>query len=87
MIKCWREDPHERPEFIELVKTIEEMLGVGLDYLDLSCLTSVTNQEYFMNPDSMPPNAKGKLNFSSNILKFSYWKIFESRSTATTSMG
>ena len=52
MIKCWREDPHERPEFIELVKIIEDMLGVGLDYLDLSCLTSVTNQEYFMNPDS-----------------------------------
>jgi hypothetical protein len=29
MMKCWREDPQERPQFAELVKTVEDLLGVG----------------------------------------------------------
>lgn len=49
MMKCWREDPQERPQFAELVKTVEDMLCVGMDYLDLGCLAGVSNREYFMN--------------------------------------
>ena len=49
MMKCWRADPQERPQFAELVKTIEDMLGVGMDYLDLGCLVGVSNREYFMS--------------------------------------
>ena len=49
MSKCWREEPQDRPQFAELVKTIEEMLGVELDYLDLDCLTGVSNRQYFMD--------------------------------------
>lgn len=51
MTKCWREDPYKRPQFAELVKTIEDMLSHELDYLDLDCLIGVSNKEYFMNAD------------------------------------
>lgn len=52
MMKCWREDPQERPQFAELVKIVEDMLGVGMDYLDLGCLAGVSNREYFMSNGS-----------------------------------
>ena len=63
MKKCWREDPQERPQFAELVKTVEDMLGVGMDYLDLDCLAGVSNREYFLNGDcasaELLPRGKG----------------------------
>ncbi|XP_046644788.1 proto-oncogene tyrosine-protein kinase receptor Ret-like [Daphnia pulicaria] len=59
MMKCWREDPQERPQFAELVKTVEDMLGVGMDYLDLGCLAGVSNREYFMSSDSDGSLPKG----------------------------
>jgi hypothetical protein len=59
MMKCWREDPQERPQFAELVKTVEDMLGVGMDYLDLGCLAGVSNREYFMNSQSDGSLPKG----------------------------
>lgn len=59
MIKCWREDPQERPQFAELVKIIEDMLGVGLDYLDLDCLAGVTNKEYFMDAENPTTVTRG----------------------------
>ena len=58
-MKCWREDPQERPQFSELVKTVEDMLGVGMDYLDLGCLAGVSNREYFMNSQSDGSLPKG----------------------------
>lgn len=59
MMKCWKEDPQERPQFAELVKIVEDMLGVGMDYLDLGCLT-VSNREYFMDSgtESLLPQGK-----------------------------
>lgn len=59
MMKCWREDPQERPQFAELVKTVEDMLGVGMDYLDLGCLAGVSNREYFLNSDGHDSFPKG----------------------------
>lgn len=60
MMKCWREDPQERPQFAELVKIVEDMLGVGMDYLDLGCLAGVSNREYFMDSGTEISLPKGK---------------------------
>lgn len=54
MMRCWRENPVERPQFAELVKIIEDMLALELDYLDLDCLTGVSNKEYFMGHQQSP---------------------------------
>lgn len=62
MRKCWEEDPQERPQFAELVKILEEMLGLELDYLDLDCLTGVSNKEYFLeDQDPQGDGAAGVL--------------------------
>ena len=68
MMKCWREDPQERPQFAELVKVIEDMLGVGLDYLDLDCLAGVTNKEYFMDSENPGTALQGMTRFLGKIL-------------------
>ena len=56
MLKCWKEEPHERPPFLELVKEFDAMLQVGMDYLDLNCFM-VTNREYFVSADTVSGNA------------------------------
>lgn len=94
MMKCWREDPQERPQFAELVKTVEDMLGVGMDYLDLGCLAGVSNREYFLNSDGHDSFPKGImnppfffLNYDLQIAKLCVFLIERTRRPATIEMG
>lgn len=54
MMQCWKEDPQQRPQFAELVDAFNNMLQIGMDYLDLNSLV-VTNTEYFMTDDQISP--------------------------------
>ena len=36
MIECWREDPHTRPSFLQLIEKLEILMERDVPYCDLS---------------------------------------------------
>ena len=47
MLECWRDDPHERPTFAELIKTLENMMTVDTPYFDPNQLDE--SEPYYSN--------------------------------------
>lgn len=64
MKMCWRENPHERPAFKELVQRFDCMLQETMEYLDLSlapstrCIGELSDPDVEM--DALPTSDVGK---------------------------
>jgi len=48
MRQCWNDDPSARPSFHQLEKTFEEMVGDGVEYLEI-IQDAVVNPSYFVD--------------------------------------
>ena len=51
MLRCWNENPDQRPTFIDLSKEFEELLQSNANYLDLE--PTLVNNPSYLKPKQM----------------------------------